>query len=191
MRAWNLEFEGTAAGRLQVNVPVSIRTRDDRAISAANRIGFAFVTVPAQGTDDDHALLVDVKTETERIKDWKLAHYFLGGLAFGRRIPGLLRWALRRRRSFATAVFSYVGRFDPDPARPRRGARWVCGDLTLERVTGVPPVRPLTRAAVVAIEYAGRISICLRTDPFSFDASDRRALLDTLVSQTRRSIEGS
>ncbi len=159
---------GEPQHRLRINVPVNVRTRGEAAMPAANRIGYGFVMADCQDADEPGRLLQVVRGETKRIKDWKLGLYFLGGLAFGRMIPGLLPWMLRRKRSFATAVLSNVGRFVPEAGLKGREDRWQCGDLVLESVGGVPPLRALTRAAAIVIEYAGETSLCLRCDPRYF-----------------------
>ncbi len=191
LRSWNLEHRGPAKGRLRINVPVSVRTRAEAAMPAANRIGYGFVTATMAEANDPEQLLDVVQAETARIKNWKLALYFLGGVAFARNIPGLLPWAMRRRRSFATAVLSNVGRYVADPTSSKLGDPWTCGDLTLEWIGGVPPVRPLTRAAVIVIDYAGRTSLCLRTDPHYFDAAASKKLLDQFAAQVRRTLSST
>lgn len=188
LRRWNRREAGQCSGRLRVNVPVSVRMRSEAELPAANRIGYAFVTDDGDSGDNPAELLEVVREETRRIKEWKLGLYFLGGLAFARSLPGILPWAMRRRRSFATAVLSNVGRYSADPAQKGRGDRWKCGDLTLEWIGGVPPVRPLTSAAVIVIEYGGETSFCLRTDPKVFDMDGTRRLLDELVEQVRTTL---
>ena len=59
----------------------------------------------------------------------------------------------------------------------------------LERITCVPPIRPLTRAAFAMYEYAGELSISLRCDPQCFKPVDCQTLLDEFaarVTQTAR-----
>jgi hypothetical protein len=188
LRRWNRREAGHGSGRLRINVPVSVRTRDEAELPAANRIGYAFVTDAGGAGENPAQLLEVVREETRRIKEWKLGFYFLGGLAFARSLPGLLPWAMRRRRSFATAVLSNVGRYFADPTQKNRGERWKCGELTLQWIGGVPPVRPLTSAAVIVIEYADETSFCLRTDPQVFDMDGTRRLLGELVEQVRTTL---
>jgi hypothetical protein len=190
LQKWNRREANLGAGRLRINVPVSVRTRTEADMPAANRIGYAFVTDEGMSGEDPRQLLDVVREETRRIKEWKLALYFLGGLAFASVLPGAIGWAMRRKRSFATAVLSNVGRYFPDPAHKHRGERWQCGDLTLQWIGGVPPVRQMTSAAMIVIEYAGETSFCLRTDPRAFDMASTRRLLDELVEQVRTTIRG-
>ena len=66
-----------------------------------------------------------------------------------------------------------------------------CGDLVLERVAGVPPLRKLTRAAVIVTEYAGQATICLRCDPRFFDRAQTRELLGAYTTRLRETLRGA
>ncbi len=187
LRRWNDRQAGPRKGRLRITVPVNVRIRADAAMPAANRIGYGFVTARLDERDDPAAVLAKVREGTRRIKDWYLGLYFLGGLAFARRFPKVFARVMRGERSFATAVLSNVGRFSPDKALAPT-EKWRCGELTLEWIGGAPPLRRLTRAAIIVIEYAGRLSLCLRSDPHFFDEATTRELLTALVEQVRESI---
>ncbi len=188
LRAWNRQHAGSSRGRLRVNVPVNVRRPDEIRMPAANRIGFGFVTAEPGDGDDPNTLLETVRGQTRRIKEWKLGLYFLGGLAAASNVPGVLPWVLSRKGSFATAVLSNVGRFVPDASLTRLEDHWTCGDLVLQRVAGVPPIRKLTRAAAIIIEYSGKTTICLRCDPHYFNREQTRALLNAYLDQVRETL---
>jgi hypothetical protein len=187
LRMWNERHAGSGQGRFRINVPVSVRTREEAAMPAANRIGYGFVTDDGRAPRDPASLLAVVRAETGRIKDWKLALYFLGGLSLAAKSRALVRFGLRRRVSLATAVLSNVGRFIPERGL-KRDERWTCGGLVLESVGGVPPLRPLTRAAMIVIDYAGCTSFCLRCDPHHFDAAATEQLLSAFVEEVRETV---
>lgn len=181
LRDWNQMYAGQSRGRLRLSVPVSVRNPGDSYLPAANRIGFAFVS-PTLGDNRDGLELLDaVHQRMGRIKQWKLALFFLGGLAFAINVGGLVPWMLRRNRSFATIVLSNLGRIFSQSTLPRREGRLVCGNVVLERMSCVPPIRPLTRASIAVTEYAGETTISLRCDPRLFRRDECRALLDAYV----------
>ncbi|MEX0978522.1 MAG: hypothetical protein WDZ48_06705 [Pirellulales bacterium] len=184
---WNRRHGGDARRPLRINVPMSVRGQHDARMPAANRIGFGFVT--AELVDDPRQLLETVSGQTRRMKQWKLGLYFLGGLSMASRVPAVLRWALRRNQSLATAVLSNVGRFVADPLLARPEDLWTCGDVVLKHVTGMPPIRKLTRAAVLVIEYGGEIALSLRCDPRFFDVEQTRALLGDFTGRVRQTLE--
>lgn len=187
LRRWNDHQAGPRKGRLRVTVPVNVRTRADASMPAANRIGYGFVTARLDERDEPAAVLDKVREETRRIKERYLGLYFLGGLAFARKFPRMFARVMRSERSFATAVLSNVGRFSAEKGLAP-GAKWRCGNLTLEWIGGAPPLRKLTRAAVIVIEYAGHVSLCLRTDPHLFSEAATRELLTELVEEVQETL---
>ncbi len=180
---WNRRHAGSTRGRFRLNVPVNLRLTSDKTLPAANRLGFAFISHPSAPGEDDNASLALVHAEMQRNKKGRLSLYFLGGLTLASNVRGLLPWTLRRRRSFATMVFSNIGRPFAQSGLPRSDGRLVCGDLVLDRITGVPPIRPLTRGAIAAFEYADKMTFCLRCDPKLFRGEETRELLDAYLAR--------
>ena len=74
----------------------------------------------------------------------------------------------------------FMGRF------PLNNGRWIAGNVLVERLTGVAPVRPNTRAAVSIGEYAGELSISLRTDAAMISVPDSQRFLDEFVEALER-----
>ena len=161
---WSRAHGEGRLGACRINMPVYVRGRGAADISASNGIGFSFVTVDPDALAGRQALLDAVHLQTQQIKQWKLALYFLGGLAAATAWKRVVPWVLNRRKSLATVVVSYLGPALAQVALPRRDDHLVCGGAVLERIAGVPPVRPLTRASLVALEYAGRLTLALRCD---------------------------
>jgi hypothetical protein len=190
-RDWNRAHGQARGGPLRINVPVFVRGRLGRDIPASNGIGFAFVTADPDRFRDPDALLRDVYRQTQRIKQWKLALYFLGGLAAAARFPRLVRWVLGRKKPLATVVLSYLGPALAQLALPRRDGKLVSGNVVVERMAGVPPVRPLTRASMVVLEYAGELTLAVRTDVHHFGPQDTRALVDAFAARLAETIDGA
>ena len=186
LRNWNRREGDTGGGRLRLNVPVNVREPSDATMPAANRIGFAFVAPAKRDYRDPRRLLEAIRKQMQRAKDWKLGLYFLGGLAFAANHPRIARWVLRRKGGFATVVFSNLGRVYARSRLARADGHLACGNVVLEGIAAVPPIRPQTRAALVAMEYAGQLSLSLRCDPHLFTPADSQALLDQYVERLRK-----
>ncbi|OHB77971.1 MAG: hypothetical protein A2W31_08020 [Planctomycetes bacterium RBG_16_64_10] len=185
VRAWN-EQRGQPDGLFRINLPVRIRDRGDARLPSTNSLTFTFLTREARACDTWQGLLQGICRETAAIKRYQLGLYFVGGLAVLGRVPGLLPWFLRRPTCRATAVLSNVGRVFPRTRLPRRAGQIVCGGAVLRSVAGVPPLRPLTRAAIVVLTYAGRTSIHLRCDPHCFDRAAQDEFLTAYIEQLTR-----
>lgn len=178
---WNSEHGVPSRGSLRVNVPVNIRGQADAEMPAANRIGYAFVAPAKRDYASPEQLLAAVSRQMKQIKDWKLALYFLGGLGLAAGFPRLLRRALARRKAFATVVVSNLGRIYSQSRLPRRDGKLVAGNLLLERFLAVTPIRPLTRSAILLLEYAGALTVCVRCDPRQFAPEDVQDFLALYV----------
>ena len=184
---WNADHSG--GGRLRVNVPTNLRSREDAAMPAANVISYAFVDRKLSRRSDPSELLQSIGHEMAAIKRDRPGLLFLGGLGFACGFRGFVPWMLRRHRSFATALLTNLGRLWARSPLPRREGKLIAGDAVLERVSASPPIRPLTRAAVAAIDYGQRMTIALRCDPASFSREQSQALLERFLAQVRQSID--
>jgi hypothetical protein len=182
---WNRRQRAVSGAACRVNIPVNVRGREGADIPASNRLGFAFVTASPRDLADRDRLLQIVHAQTEQIKQWKLALYFLGGLGLATLLPGAVPASLRWKKSFATVVLSNIGRLMAHSRLPRREDRLICGNVILEHITGAPPIRRNTRAALIVGEYGGRTTISLRCEPQLFRPSETRSLLDTYVARLR------
>jgi hypothetical protein len=115
-----------------------------------------------------------------------LSLYFFGALGTVQATGGF-GWLMRRPVCFTTAVLTNLG----DPTRrfvarlPRSGTGLAVGNLVLEQITGVPPVRPLTKAAFSIFNSARNISISLKCDPHCYSSLDTQRLLGQYVAQLR------
>ncbi len=191
LRRWNVERGGTRRQRLTVNVPVNLRLQADREMPAANSLGFWFLHRTAADCARPDALLASIREETTAVKKWRLPLYFIGGLDIAARVPGLMHQMLRRKKTFATAVFSNVGRVFARTPLERIDGQLKCGDVVLEHVTGVPPIRPGTRAALVVVTYGAETTINLRCDPRSLSSSASNRLLEEFRRQLQSSMDAT
>jgi hypothetical protein len=101
----------------------------------------------------------------------------------------LLPFILSRNICLATAVLSNAA----DPSRRftakfcRQSGRIACGNLVLDAITGVPPLRLKTRASFSISQYNRRLTVSLRCDPYYFRLEDTAKLLEIYVRRLRRS----
>ncbi len=182
LRDWNHEHGGDVR-RLVINVPVSLRTRVDQQMPATNVLGFWFLERRISDCRDADRLLGGIRDEMEAVRKWRLPLYFIGGLRYACKFPGKMRQVLRSRRSFATIVFSNAGRLMARTSLKRQDRKLICGNVLLERITGVPPVRPGTRAAIIVAHYGYDTYVNLQWDPHVLNESAARLLLDKYIQR--------
>lgn len=187
---WQTQNGGRATDRLRVNVPVSLRGAGDKRLPAAIRLSYAFLTRRVRDCREGALFLQSIHAEMAKIKNRHLALRFLGGVAVAGRVGGMLKWFLNRKRTYATIVLSNLGRVLNVKQLPRRQRRLVCGDVVLEQVSGVPPIRPLTRAAIAVVSYADEVAVCLQGDSKYFDSTQVSELLELYVARLKQSAHG-
>ena len=186
---WNSRYDGPGNPWLRINVPTTLRTRDDALAPAANALGFAFLTRRTRECEQGDELFDSIRRETEAIRRFRLGLYFVGGLAMACRVPGVIPRMLERKRSFATIVMSNLGKIFHRTALPRRDGRLMCGDAVLLRVAGVPPIRPLTRAAIAVGSYGGETTFTLRCDPRHFSVEQAEGFLAEYIARLDHTAE--
>jgi hypothetical protein len=175
---WNGQQQSGGRRPIRINVPLAIRDRHDRPLPASNRLTFAFLSRGGRQLADPRRLLEDIGAEMRAIRRDRLGLYFVGGLGAFCQVPGLIPFFLGRRHSFATAVLSFGGRLFAHSPLPRVGRRLAAGNVVVEQISGVPPIRPLTRAAIGIGIYDERMIINVRCDPRHFSRDDTRAFAD-------------
>jgi len=184
---WNATRQpGNGRRWLRINMPTNLRRRNDRPMAAANAVSYTFLDRRPGDCLDRDRLLDGIRRETEFIKYWSMGLIHLGGIRLLLRVPGLFRLATRRR-CMASLVVSNMGdltRHFRTPLHDEQG-RVRAGDVVLQRFTGAPPVRPLTRAALLVARCAGQLTLGLRCDRQLFTASDARSLLNQYVDLLR------
>jgi hypothetical protein len=188
LAAWN---EGTPEGRLplRVLVPMNMRRKQDFRMPAANMFGFAFTTRRMRDCRCRVALLESICREMASMKSTRWPLYHELGVRLFSLCPPLLRYSVRRKWTFATAVFTNLNAgFDHVPL-PWRNDRRLAGELVVENGYGAGPIRPNTRLSLAIHRYAGRLSIALTCDRSVFGPAQQQALLRAYLDQLRRTVE--
>ena len=159
---WNEHTRGRG-GNIRITMPVSLRPPRQR-LPACNAISYAFIDRSAAAVRDPRALVASIKEATRYILDTGAARGFLDAVTGLSGLRGGLELVTRLPLCLSTAVVSNVG----DASRrmrsgvPRSDGRDMPGDVVIDSVSGVPPLRPGTRLALGIVLYAGGFTIsCL------------------------------
>lgn len=166
-------------GRLRLLVPSDMRSKEDFGMPAANLTAYTFVTRTKREVQSDD-LLQSICQDMLEIKNGGPQQRFVDAVIFSIGNPQLFRMVLKHSWCLATAVLSNAG----DPSKrflgrlPRKRGIVASGDLSLDEITGAPPVRRKTRASLSASSYGRKLALTVRCDPNLFDLSDGQQLLD-------------
>ncbi len=176
---------------LRIMMPADLRTGDDYEMPATNMTGYTFISHSVGDCAQPHELLERIRSETALIKHRRSGAAFMDAIFVASQVRWLLPYILSRNLCQATALLSNAG----DPSRrftarlPRRAGRIACGDLVLEEITGVPPLRVKTRTAVSISQYNRRLTVSVRCDPHLFGQADTAAFLNLYVDRLRESVQ--
>ncbi len=186
VRDWNMKFGGIQDDDwIRVAVPVSMRSAEHGRMPAANLVSYAFVTRRVSECSDPDALAKSIHEQTGDVLYNREGIVFLKCIRVLRKVPGALRLLLGLKSCFCTVVLANVGdirrRFSG--RFPLESGQWVAGDVVVEDIWGVAPVRPNTRAAVTIGEYGGQMTVHLRTDATVMTSDDSEKFLAEFVTR--------
>ena len=88
----------------------------------------------------------------------------------------------------ATSVLTNLGRPFANSLLPRQDGKIVAGDIVLEAVEGVVPLRPHTCAGFALTTYADQLNIVLHYDLRVLTQNQAEDLLNTYVGFVRNAI---
>ena len=190
--SWNTEAGlGSERSWLRIAVPVSMRNPRNCQLPACNLVSYALVTHRMRDCREPLRLLQQIHEKTATMRSGKDGLIALKIFRLLRRIP----WGVRAFLSFwpcaGTLVLANVGhvirrcRIE----LPLNRGRWTAGNITVERICGVPPVRPHTLAAFGVTEYAGQLHVSLRTDGTRLSVADTDLFLRQFILGLERFAE--
>lgn len=178
---WTYERKGAKArDYLRIFVPTDLREAEDFTMSAACVTSFTFVSRRARECRDWSELLPGVREQMLEIRTQRAGILFADTVALALTFWGLLPLLVKSPFCLATAGMSNIG----DPTRrftatlPRRKGSIVAGNLVLDDVTGVPPVRRHAHGTFSIFSYRRKLTICLRCEQPLMSSADTTQLLE-------------
>lgn len=191
IRRWNSRTNQSSGNSwIRLSVPVSMRTKVHDEMPAANVVSYEFVTRRQHECDDIDSLLKSIHQKTSDAVNNREGIVCLKIFKVLRKFPRGMKMFLGLKSCLSTAVIANIG----DVRRrfsgrfPLNDGKWIAGNVLVERITGVAPVRPNTRAALSIGEYAGELSISLRTDATVINFADTHRFLNEYVEDLERLI---
>jgi len=167
-------------GWLRIMMPSDLREQQDYNMPATNMTAYTFVTRRQADCIDTGKLIKSVREETARIKHQQLGRNFMDTMEFASGGKSIMKYILSRDRCIATTILSNVG----DPSKrftasfPRDKGRIVSGNLTLNDVSGVPPMRIRSHATLAIFSYLRKLTVSVRCDPYQFSKEDAAQFLN-------------
>ncbi len=191
---WN-EQHGRMSPRdsLRIMMPSDLREQQDYPMPATNMTAYTFMTRRVRDCEDFPQLMRSVREQTARIKHEHLGRAFMDTVHFASFGPAILKFLLARKRCISTAILSNIG----DPTKrftstlPRDAGRIVAGNLIMEDITGVPPLRVKSHATVAVFSYLRKLTLSVRCDPYEFTEEQSQQFIDSYAAALRRHLTSS
>lgn len=178
MNAWRKDSGiGTDEDWLRLMVPMSMRSDVDRCVSAANIMSTVFLDRRREDCADPAQLLTTIRDQMNLIKDRELGFTYLFSLLVARSLPGGLARFHWDDRCVATAILSNLGKPLANSPLPLENGRIMAGNLTLERVEALAPLRPHTCVSVTLMTCGDRLAVAMHYDPRAMTAQQSAELL--------------
>jgi NRPS condensation-like uncharacterized protein len=178
--------QGNDADCLRISIPISLRGAADLRMPMANSFSLVFLDRQASLFPDPHLLLQSIHEQMRIIKDNQLQYTFLLSVALARKLPGGLSTYTSKDTCHASSCFSNIGTVFATTPLPRREGRLVIGDMELESLDFVLPLRPQMHAAFCANLYGGRLRILMNYDTRNVNEDDARDLLEGYKGRIHR-----
>ena len=185
---WNGSTTGSR--KIRILVPADTRDGQDFEIPACNMTACTFITRSNSEIEDEKRLMELCIKDTLELKGGGPQSAFVNAITSAME-GSLLPKIMNSTGCRATGVFSNAG----DPSRrftgrlPKKRGKIACDEFTLEAITGVPPLRKMTRSTLSSSVYGRQLTFSLRCDPYLFAEQDTQELLDLFCDQLRPLIE--
>ncbi len=173
-----------------VLVPTSLRGPRDLELPACNVVSYVFMARPVTLMKRPEELLQTIRDEMQLVHQHQAGWLFIQAIQSLQRVPGMFRFIMRRTRHtcMSTTVLSHMGNLlnGISSRLPREGKSIKMGNLLVEDVCGIPPIRQGTAVAFSTVMIQGALSVSIRCCPDRFSAADSQDLLSELVAQLRQ-----
>ncbi|APZ95602.1 hypothetical protein [Fuerstiella marisgermanici] len=166
----------------RILMPVSMRTPDHDDISAANVVSYVFHSFRRHEILSSESLLEAIRNKSQQMLNRNEAAAMLHGFALTRWIPGLFRLSQIAQPNFATAVMTNVGEVRRifENRFPLIHGRAIAGNVVIQRIDGVAPVRSNTNMTMAFGTYGGELIMHLNRNTHLFSSADADELLQNI-----------
>ena len=194
IRDWNQQAKLPTGKRwMRIAMPLSMRTSRHAQIPACNIVSYALVTRRFCECSSPDELARSIHEQTGNVLFYREGLIALKLFRILRRFSFGMQLFLAAKSCMNTIVVENIG----DVRRrfsgrfPLQDGRWVAGNVLVRRLYGVAPVRPNTLAAVSIGDYAGELSISLRTDGTALSEEDSRRFFEHYLQRLQALVAAS
>ncbi len=169
-----------------VLVPTSLRGPSDTELPACNVVSYVFMARETSLVARRNDLICSIRDEMQLVHKHQAGWLFVQAIEALKKIPGMLRLIMWRTRNscMSTTVLSHMGNLlnTIGSRLPKQDKQIRMGNLIVEDIAGIPPIRKGTAAAFSTILMNGCLSISMRCCADRFSQTEATALLDSFAA---------
>jgi NRPS condensation-like uncharacterized protein len=151
-------------GYLSMLNPVDLRTWADRRLSAANRVGFAFVRRRTADWASAGELAESVTQQMCYVRQRGVGAEIIKGFGLAEQIPGCFRLVERSGRFHTTASLTCMSNLSVGRRHGlvRQDDHWKLGGAWLRRISAAAPLTPGVPLAITVVASGEKLSVTMR-----------------------------
>lgn len=176
---------------LRVMVPFNMREFKHRKMSAANRVSFVSVDRKARPFHRFTEFAKGIHGQMDVIHSHDLGLTFQAFLKIRSMLPGGVARLAREDYCGATAILTNLGKPLRRTGLPKRQGKLCPGNLVLEELELLPPLRPHTHISFAACRFGGRQQITACFDQRKLTREDAQEMLKRLTQHASPSLNES
>ncbi|MEM7477016.1 MAG: hypothetical protein AAF483_18690, partial [Planctomycetota bacterium] len=181
---WNQKYGfENPEGDIAVNMPLDLREPGQSTFSATNMVTTTLLRRTVSEIEDRDRLEQTLREELAKLKHGRFESPLIRYLITISKTIEEMAVEIGGDRCLATVTFSNTG----DPTKrfltqlPKVKGRVKAGNLVLEDINGVSPLRINTRMAISLFSYQRRLRLCMRTDSAYLSDQASQEFLDSWV----------
>ena len=176
---------------IRIAVPTDLRVKDETARPCCNQVSIMFIDQNSRHIRDaPQRLLERIARQTAFRRRFGQKYSMLQTLRFLAVMPPLLRFFIRTKRHMCTSILSNLGRVFESCSLPRVDGKLRTGDLVLESIDFLVPLRRDTEVTFGMLTYAGKLKLCMHYQPQRVCRTHAKELFERLVESVRESSAG-
>lgn len=176
-----------------VLVPTSLRGPSDMELPACNVVSYVFMAREVSLVERRDELLGTIRDEMQLVHKHQAGWLFVQAIEGMRKLPGMLRFIMWRTQNscMSTTVLSHMGNLmNAIGSRlPKQDGQIRMGNLSVEHIYGIPPIRQGTAAAFSTMMLNGCLSISMRCCPKRFSQEEATELLSAFANMLKRAAQ--
>lgn len=189
--AWRVgEGFSQSSNYLRIAVPTSLRRRNEKLATAANRVSMVFLDRTQRDMHEKSfdGFLRSIAREMSHIKRHELGWAFIFGLTALKNLFGGIHGMVQQKRCWSSCVLSNLGQPLINVALPRKAGEILIdgaangGKLRVIEFSTAPPIRAWTEFGIGVLTYNNRMFIALHYDPRIISSAAAQRFLTQFVT---------